>query len=140
MNSSLTQIVPVVGAVPGTLVEVVPGKKFVPLPITAVPPVAIAELVPAGDGTYRVVARICPQWFTCQSANLRKLGIGISGTSMLRLIRAGFVDGQQTTPQVHQFDYYSYQGHMQRAADPEFWDRTEAGYRKTNRQRYREVL
>ena len=128
--------VPVVGAKPGVEVELVPGKKFVPLAAADVHPVGVAELVPAGDGTFRPVVRVCPQWFSLSQANLRRLGIGISRAGLKRLIVAGFVRGMQVTPGVYQFDYFSYRAHEGQAADPEFWDRKEPGERFTNRQRY----
>jgi len=137
---SLARQLPVIGAKPGTHVEPLPGRKFVPLELEAIDAVAIAELVPAGDGTFRLVARICPQWFSCSTKNLRRLGIGISGSSMLRLIRAGFVEGRNETPQVTQFNYFSYRDHQIATNDPEFWDRTEPGQAFTNRQRYSQAI
>jgi hypothetical protein len=128
--------IPVIGALPGTLVELVPGKKFLPLPPATVEHVAVCELVPAGEGTFRPVARICPQWFSLNQENLRRLGIGISRAGMKRLIVAGFVVGQQTTPGVYQFDYFSYRAHAEKAQDPEFWDQVTSGHGHTNRQRY----
>lgn len=134
--SSPSVTVPVIGAVDGTTVEIVPGRRFVPLANDAVRPVALAELVPAGDGTWRLVARICPQWFPVSSESLRRLGIGLSRSSLKRLIIAGFVEGQLTTPGVYQFDYFSFREHTRRAADPEFWGTVEKGQRLTNAQRY----
>ncbi len=136
MSTSTTSRVPVVGAHEGVTVEVVPGRKFVPLPPASVPHVAVCELVPAGDGTFRPVARLCPQWFSLNEANLRGLGIGVSRASIKRLIVAGFVTGQQVTPGVYQFDYFSFREHVQRTCDPEFWDQTAPGHKQTNRQRY----
>lgn len=138
--SSATASLPVVGAKPGTFVTPLPGKTFIPLALDCVDYVALAELIPAGDGTFRVVARICPQWFSCSTKNLRRLGIGISGTGMLRLIRAGFVEGRNETPQITQFNFHSYRQHQLATNDPEFWDRKEPHHEFTNRQRYSQAI
>lgn len=134
--STSTTTIPVIGAAPGTTVELVPGKKFLPLPLAAMQPVAICEVVPAGEGTFRPVARVCSQWFSLNQENLRRLGIGISRAGMKRLIVAGFLVGQQTTPGVYQFDYFSFREHAAKAQNPEFWEETAPGQNFTNRQRY----
>jgi hypothetical protein len=133
----------VVGARAGTAVEIVPGKTYVSLKPEAMESLALAELVPAGDGTFRPVARICPRKFTISRANLRRLGIAISESGLRRLVTAGFVAGERITPGVHQFDYFDYLRHEAAvAADPEFWTRTEPepGQRFTNLQRYQHAL
>lgn len=140
MSSAPAQIQPVVGAKEGTVVEIVPGRRSQDLCDDALPPLALAEVIPQGGGTFRLVARMSDHWFSNNTKTLRRLGIGISGTSMKRLIRAGFVEGQQTTPQVHQFNYHSYLKHMERARDPEFWDQTDPGHTKTNRERFRDAI
>lgn len=131
----------VVGARPGVEIEVVPGKSYLPLEPQDVDTLALAELVPAGDGTYRPVARICGRWWTLSRKNLRRLGIAISESGLARLVRAGFVRGMRVTPNITQFDYFDYLRH-ERAVyeDDEFWDRTEPGQQMTNRERYRAAL
>ncbi len=133
-------VLPVIGAKPGTLVEIIPGRKFVALPVNSVNQLAIAEMVPAGDGTFRIVARICPRYFSCSAKNLRRLGIDISKRTMQRLINGKFVRGQKTTPNLFQFDYFSYLEHEAAASDPEFWDRTEPDQRFSNLERFRQAL
>lgn len=140
VTQSATATIPVIGALPGTTVELVPGKKFLPLPVDTIQRVGVAELTPAGDGTLRAIVRVCPQWFSLSGENLRRLGIGISRAGMKRLIVAGFVRGQQTTPGVYQFDYHSFRAHCERAQDPEFWAQTEPGQAFTNRQRYSQAI
>lgn len=132
--------IPVVGARPGTTVMPMPGKTYVPLPAEAVDPVAVAEMVPAGDGTFRLVARVCPRWFPLSKKTLPRLGVGVSAAGMRRLIVAGFVVGRQVTPGIYQFDLRSYQEHERQTADPEFWLRVEPGQKKTNRQRFSEAI
>lgn len=136
---SATLRVPVIGALPGTTVEPVPGQRYVALAAdNVIPPVAIAQLVPQGGGTYRLMAQIAPRWFAVTEENLKTLGIGISRKSMIKLIRAGFVEGQQTLPQVHQFDYHSWLAHLEASKESGFWERAELrgspAQRLTNRQ------
>lgn len=131
----------VVGAKPGSSVEIVPGKTFLPLAPENVNTIALAELVPAGDGTFKAVVRICPRYFTVSRRDLRKLNIPISEMTLRRLITARFVSGQAVTPGVTQFDFFSYLDHVRRVdADPEFWSRTDEPHRFTNRERYRQAL
>lgn len=133
--------VPVIGAKPGTLVELVPGKTFVPLSLESIEAVGVVELVPAGAGTCRPVVRICHRWVMLTRRNLRRFGIAISDSGMVRLIIAGFVKGMAVTPGVRQFDYHSYREHEKAVlADPEFWDRTEPGQLFNNRERYRKAI
>lgn len=131
----------VVGGRPGQRVQVVPGKTYVSLTPENVESLALAELVPAGDGTFRPVARICPRKFTISRKNLKRLGIAISETGLKRLVTAGLVAGERITPGVHQFDYFDYLRHeAEVAADPEFWGRTAPGQTFTNLQRYQQAL
>lgn len=132
--SSAPLTVPVIGALPGTTVEPLPGQRFIPLRgDNVIAPVALMQLVPEGGGSYRLVAQITPRWFAVTTENLHKLGIGISRKSMIKLIRAGFVCGQQTLPQVHQFDYHSWLAHLEATAGPGFWESCDAGRKITNR-------
>lgn len=133
--------VQVIAAQPGTTIEVAPGKHIVPLPPDDVQTVAIAELVPTGDGQFRQIARICPRWFKVSRDELTRLHITISEMTMRRLIEAGFIRGGPITPWVYQFDVYSYFAHVARVeADNDFWQQKEEGHRLTNQQRYRKVL
>jgi hypothetical protein len=141
MSPIKTPRVPVIGAKPGTTVQPEPGKKFAPITPDSLDRVALAELVPAGDGTFRAVARICPRYFTIRQDNLRRLGVAISAQGMIRLVRAGFVAGCQATPGITQFDYFDYLRHEgQVAADPDFWDTRQEGHILTNRERYRRAI
>lgn len=140
-QSSSPLAIHVVGAKPGTAVEIVPGKTYVALNPADVETVAVTELVPAGGGLWRAVVRICPRKFTLTPQNLKKLGIAISSRGLRRLILAGLIKGETITPGVHQFDYFDYVRHEAAvAADPEFWDKTEPTHTFTNRERYRQAL
>ncbi|MBM3855340.1 MAG: hypothetical protein FJ399_19665 [Verrucomicrobia bacterium] len=131
----------VIGAKPGTAIEVVPGKTFLPLKPENVDTIGIAEWVPAGDGVFRPMVRVASRWFTVSRRDLRRLNIPISEMTLRRLITSAFVYGMQVSPGVMQFDYFSYCEHLLRVAqDPEFWDRIEPGRNFTNRQRYRQTL
>jgi hypothetical protein len=140
-HGATTLALHVIGAKPGATVELVPGKTFVPVSPSSVETIALAELVPAGDGTFRMVARVCPRCFTLTPTNLKRLGIAISVRGMRRLIDAGFVKGEAITPGVRQFDYFDYRRHEAAvASDPEFWVRKQTGQSFTNRDRYRQAL
>lgn len=132
----------VVGARPGTTIEIVPGKTFFSLPPDSVDTIAVTELVPAGDGTFRPVARVCPRWWMLNAKNLKALNIAISDQSLARLVRAKFVRGQPITPRGIEFDYLDYLRHQAAvAADAEeFWDKKEPGQLLTNIERYRAAI
>jgi hypothetical protein len=131
----------VIGAKPGTTVQPVPGKVYYPLPDSGVELIGVAEMVPAGGGTWRPVVRVCPRRVPIRPDELKRLGIAISPAGMVRLVRAGFVAGGQTTPGINQFDYLDYRRHEAAVeSDPEFWDRTEPGHSLSNRLRFRRAL
>lgn len=131
----------VIAAQPGSTIEVAPGKSIVPLPADDVQTVAIAELVPTGDGQFRQIARICPRWFRVSRDDLVRLHITISEMTMRRLVEAGFIRGGPITPWVYQFDVYSYFDHVARVeADHDFWSQKEDGHHLSNLERYRKVL
>lgn len=135
-----TATLPVVGAKPGATVQVVPGTRYVPLPYDAAEPICILETTPLGGGAFRYGARVNGRQFACTKKNLHRLGIDMSTRSLCRLIEAGFVAGQKSTPGLYQFDYHSLREHERRvAADPEFWSSIEPGQTKTNYLRMIEV-
>ena len=141
MNPTSSLHIAVIGAKPGTIVEIKPGKTFVSLTPESVDAIAVPEMVAAGDGTWRAVARICPRRFTISRKNLKRLGIAISDTGLIRLVRAGFVAGEKVTPGITQFDFLDYLRHQKAVGDdPEFWGHREPGHRFTNRERYRQAL
>ena len=123
------------------MIEVAPGKSIIPLPADDVQTIAIAELVPTGNGQFRQIARICPRWFRIAREDLVRLHITISEMTMRRLVEAGFIRGGPITPWVYQFDVYSYFDHVARVeADHNFWNNKEPGHQLTNQERYRKVL
>ncbi|MCX6901706.1 MAG: hypothetical protein NT105_23755 [Verrucomicrobia bacterium] len=127
-------------------VEVAPGQFVVECPAGQAPRVGLHDLQPAGDGTYRPVVRI-------HSRNLRltvklpaQLGLGVNYKTLVRLIRAGFVDGSQVGPRNYDFSLQSYFDHRDRCKDMEFWQTkvdVQIGshtVRKTNLEIYQEAL
>lgn len=136
---SETQILPVIGAKAGVMVEVAPGKKVQLTDPDPLPRYCIAELVPLGGGTYRTVPRILTEWMSFQKLSLQRLGITCSENTLHRLGRAGLIDVRQPSPGRYEFNYQSWLRHCQLASDPEFWD-TPGADRKTPRQKYQEAL
>lgn len=106
------------------LVEVRPGQKVVPLPEGQVPRIAVASWQPAGDGTYRPVAKVRERSVKLNKECLAQLRIGVSVHTMKRLILGGFVAGGKVSPQVWSFDVASYEQHERNVyEDPDFWDK-----------------
>lgn len=132
---------PVIGAAPGTtMAQLEPGKKFAILPPAAVPQFGVAEWVPAGDNTYRLVARTLPRWHVINGKTMRLLGIACSPRTLVRLMDAGFIETRRPTPNTREFSYDSYLAHVAATADPEFWSQTAPGQKFTNLQRYQQAL
>lgn len=141
MSSSVSLSLQVIGAKPGTAIETVPGRTYAPLPPDSLGTLALAELVPTGEGTYRAVARVTRRKFSITRANLARLGIAISDRSLGRLVAARLVAGERVTPNCTQFDYFDYLRHEAAVrADPEFWSRREPGHAFTNLERYQQTL
>ncbi|HTJ78522.1 MAG TPA: hypothetical protein VL357_05960 [Rariglobus sp.] len=137
------QVVPVIGTRPGVAVEIAPGKR---MEITHPEPLeqyCIAELVPLGGGTYRVVPRLATLWLPVGKVALQKLGLTISEKTLHVLGRAGFIKVRQISISRYDFNLQSWLAHCAAVeADPEFWDakvQTGAGL-MTNRQRYLKAI
>ena len=138
-----SQTLPVLGGRPGLTVEAIPGRRIELRDPEPLDRHCIAELVPLGGGTYRVVPRLATIWLRFARDVVGKLGIGISGSTMRRLGEAGFIKIRQISPSCYEFDYASWLAHCAAVeADPEFWDtvvQTPAG-RMTNRERYVKLI
>lgn len=135
--------VPLLGARAGVGVQVAPDKRITLHDTEPLERLCVAELIPIGGGTYRVVPRLATTWVRFSRDRLLKLGIELSENTMQRLGRAGFIRIRQPSPSSYEFDFQSWLNHCaQVEADPEFWEKkvnTGAGIR-TNRQRYLEAL
>ncbi len=94
-------------------IEVAPGRFIVDLPPGAVPRICVADLIPQGDHTYRAVARVHEAEIRLTAEILHKLNLGISKSSLIRLIKAGFVNGSRVAPQCYVFDLQSYFDHRE---------------------------
>ena len=112
-------------------VEMAPGQPVVELPPDRVPKIAVFDLQPAGDGTYRPVARRRELYVTLKEAEeLLRVPYHI----LLRLTRAGFVDWDRPTPNCIRLSLASWFEHQERVRrDPEFWS-------GKNLERYKEAL
>jgi hypothetical protein len=113
-------------AIAGTphAVEVVPGKTVADLPKAVMPRVGVADWLPAGDGTYRAVARIHEKFVRVTSRLIAQLGLGVSMQTLHRMGRAGFIDMPQVTPNTYLLSIESVYAHFRAVKDdPEFWAR-----------------
>jgi len=118
-------VLPVLGHPQGEIsVEVAPNQKLVPL--SPQPgQVLVHDLVPAGD-FLRSVARVHDKFMRMTEDMTRKLGLGVSYSTLRRLVDAGFVKGAKIAPKTYVMSLASYYEHVKRCeADPEFWDRPE---------------
>jgi hypothetical protein len=113
--------VAVIGARPGATVELAPGQRFAAVDAGDMPKICVAEMVPAGGGTFKMMARVLPKEFTNSNRNLRLLGIPLSVDTMQRLIKTGFIQGHQETPQLYVFNYDSYLEFKTQCQAGEFW-------------------
>lgn len=123
---------------PHTLVEVRPGEKVAPLPDSAVPKIAIAHWQPAGDGTYRPVAKVEGRAIRLCPETVERLRLPVSYATIKRLVVAGFVAGGKVTPNTWVFDPESYLQHQAEVFDDEeFWD---VNHPDKNYQRWQEAV
>ena len=100
-------------------VEMAPGEHVVEVPPEVVPKIVVADLVPAGDGTYRLVARRRELYIPLAEA--AKL-VRFEYRSMLRLVRGGFLESDRPTPNSIRISLASWFEHQERVRrDPEFW-------------------
>ena len=134
---------PVIGARAGVTAEWAPGRRTELKDPEPIERFCIAELVPLGGGTFRVVPRVTSIWLPMTETWLARLGASISENTMRRLGAAGFIRTRQPSPNRHEFNLVSWVEHCAAVeSDPEFWDRevtTPAG-KRTNRRRYQEAL
>lgn len=130
---------PLIGAKPGVTVEIAPGKKIELRESDPLPRFCIAEMVPMGGGTYRVVPRPLVVWQSLSQVSLSRLGITLSENTMRRLGRGKFIELRQISPSRFEFNFQSWVDHCTRCSDPEFWH-TKDAKKRTNLDRYKETL
>jgi hypothetical protein len=82
----------------------------------------MCDVVPNGDGSYRLVPRTWERYERVTSALCRKLGLGERTDTLRRLIRGGFVAGARVAPSVYTINLTSYWKHYERCAeDADYW-------------------
>ena len=119
------------------MIEVRPGERVAPLPESAIPRLAIATWTPAGDGTFRPVAKVEGRAIRLTPEVVASLKLPVSYTTIKRLIVAGFVAGGKVTPSSWVFDPESYIQHQNNVFDDEeFWDE---GHPDKNLERWKEA-
>jgi len=94
------------------------ARRLIDAPAEAIPRVGLFDWQPAGDGTFRPIVRLHES--LVKASELAPL-VGINYLTLHRLIRAGFVEGSQPSPQVILVDATSYFAHQEAAKDPDFW-------------------
>lgn len=119
--SNAKQPVPLYGGDNQTVLAA-PHERVVDLPVESIPRVAVADWQPAGDGTYRPIARIHGCW--PRMNEVHELQLGIRYRTLKRLVVAGFVEGARVSPSCWIFSLESYWRHLRRCQeDPEFWEK-----------------
>jgi hypothetical protein len=113
-------------------IEIAPGVRVAQLPREHVPELAIIRWQAIGDGTYRPIVKVYePRIRVTDAARI----LGLDYRTLLRLFRAGMIEGEQIAPNNIQVSLTSWFEHVEKVRnDPEFWSR------KTNIQKYRDAL
>jgi hypothetical protein len=118
----------------GKVIEVAPGTRMLPIPRADVhmESIAFVRWQAVGDGSYRPVYKVIdPDIRFTEAEKILK----VPYRTLLRLVRGGFVKGEQITPGYWQMNLFSYFDHVERVRkDPEFWQR------EKNRRTYRDAL
>jgi hypothetical protein len=105
------------------VIEVAPNR-FVQMDLSfKLPETVFADVVPAGNGVYKLVPRTWERFERVTGELCRKLGLGDRTDTLRRLIRAGFVDGGRVSPDLYTVNLASYFAHLKRCSeDPAYWD------------------
>jgi hypothetical protein len=86
------------------------------------PEMVLCNVVPNGDGLYRLEPRTWERFERVNSDLSRKLGLGGRTDTLRRLIRGGFVGGARVAPKLYTLNLESYWAHYERCAeDPNYW-------------------
>jgi hypothetical protein len=86
------------------------------------PEMVLCNVVPNGDGLYRLEPRTWERFERVDSGLSRKLGLGTRTDTLRRLIRGGFVGGARVAPKLYTVNLDSYWAHYERCAeDPAYW-------------------
>ena len=99
---------------------VAPWPEHVPIPSS----IGVFEWVPdpANPTVFKPMVRVQSAMVRMRVGITEELGLGLSYSSLRRLMLGGFVRSIQLTPGQYAFDLQSYYQHVAKvAADPEFW-------------------
>lgn len=123
---------------PARNVEVAPGVRILPVDLGKIPAIAVCEAVRKRvtfeDGrtgyAYIYIERIHDAWLRISEAE--KLNLGLSEEVIVKLIKAGFVEGGRAAPNSKTVNVVSLLEHIEETReDPDFWT-------PERKQRYRE--
>jgi hypothetical protein len=121
----------------GVRLQVAPGADGLApwpdhIPVPAM--IGVFEMSQQPDGSFRPMIRLHTTWVRMKTNICEELGLGVTYTSLRRLMAAGFVKSKQTTPGQYSFCLQSFHQHCAKVqADPEFWS-------GENLRRYMEAL
>jgi hypothetical protein len=105
----------------GGMVQVAPNR-FVSKSADNPPEMVLCNVVPNGDGLFRLEPRTWERFERVDSGLSRKLGLGGRTDTLRRLIRGGFVGGARVAPKLYTVNLDSYWAHYERCAeDPGYW-------------------
>lgn len=104
------------------MVEIAPNT-YVQMELSfTLPEMVLCDVVPAGEGRFKLVPRTWEHFERVTSDLCRKLGMGERTDTLRRLIRGGFVAGARVAPQAYTVNLSSYWKHYERCAeDPDYW-------------------
>lgn len=116
-------------------VQVAPGC-YVPGGERQLPRVALVDWIGQSDGSFKPRIRMTGRRVRLSEKNLKDLNLGVEYRTMLRLIKAGFIEGEKIAPNCWTFCLESFLGHREDCQDdPDFWEEENPD---ENRKRYRE--
>ncbi len=105
------------------MVEVAPNRWVQQELGFSVPETIFCDVVPAGEGKWKLVPRTWEQWERVTGELCLKLGLGERTDTLRRLIRSNFVDGARVSPDLYTVNLASYFAHLKRCAEnPDFWN------------------
>lgn len=117
----------------GTTIPIAPDaitSRLLDAPAAVIPRIGVFDWQPAGDGTYRPIVRL--HECLVKASEFAPL-VGLNYLTLHRLLRAGFVEGSQPSPQVILVNATSYFLHQEATKDPDFWT-------PERRRKYSEVI
>lgn len=113
-------------------VRVTPETKVLPAPPARIPALAVFEWVAKPDGSYVPRQRIEEAYM--RLSEVEKLPLGLTKEVIVKLYRAGFIDGHCAAPNSTMINVISLLEHVEKTRDdPYFWtEKRIAQYRGAN--------